>query len=80
MTDLINPELAEYKVICETENCGNFGIEILIMGNALTPFVICGVCGEKIKSVKLNGTAKGVKTTTASGKKGKIPTEEIAAI
>ena len=78
MTDLINPELAEYKVICETENCGNFGIEILIMGNALTPFVICGVCGQEIKNVQLNVVAKSVKTTAAAIKKGNISAEETA--
>jgi hypothetical protein len=54
MTEFNYPEIAEYKVICATENCENFGIEILIMANAENPYVICGPCENQIENVSIN--------------------------
>lgn len=43
---------ANYKVICETLNCGNADVLINIEAPAENPNFICGVCAQPITNIE----------------------------
>lgn len=51
MDNFILPEMAMFNVICNTENCENKDINILVSAVKDNPIVICGPCNIIIEDV-----------------------------
>lgn len=47
----MNFDLAKFNVMCETDQCANFGLTINVIGDKNNPSVICGSCGQNISNV-----------------------------
>ena len=51
MEEIIFPAMAQYNVICHTQNCHNAEAVINIAADAENPYVICGVCSQIIEDI-----------------------------
>jgi hypothetical protein len=51
MEDIFLTPMAQYDVICHTENCENVEAKINISAAAENPYIICGVCSQVIQDI-----------------------------
>jgi hypothetical protein len=53
MSDFTEPEMIECTVMCHTENCGNAEHAITLFVDKIFPYVICGVCNNRIMDLSV---------------------------
>jgi uncharacterized CHY-type Zn-finger protein len=53
LEDFMWQEQAYYTATCHTEECENGNISLLVVANADSPDVVCGVCSHSIGELEL---------------------------